>query len=215
MKKTLIALMVLAGVACGAETITIQGIDAQFTSAPVQLGNCYSGDYTFTFTLTEDYTMNDFGTVLAFYRGSAVNDAYGYNAIYLGSTDEALTLSVGRGRVMGPSNFATATFDKQEHGTFDIALEKGVAYTLTATAREEVFYKPDGQVDHKDGYVSAVLTWDGGSVSIGEYKSNMNGDAALTVAVNPGTKTIQVPEPATATLSLLALAGMCARRRRA
>jgi hypothetical protein len=46
--------------------------------------------------------------------------------------------------------------------------------------------------------------------TLASYNGNMNGNAALTYVVN----TVMIPEPATATLSLLALAGLAARRRR-
>ena len=62
MKKTLIALMALAGVACGATTI-----DAEFTSMPNSTDNDYFiSSYTFVFTLDDSYTIDNSGEVLAF-----------------------------------------------------------------------------------------------------------------------------------------------------
>ncbi len=209
MKKTIIALMALAGIAA-AETVTTTGLTATFVSDPVVAGNCWSGDYEFTFTLTDDYTMADFGTVLAFYRGSAVNDTYGYNAIVLSGSDDALTLTVGRGRAYntvdnatGISAGTTFTFagGATDKVTFTTAIEKGVTYTLTVTGGDQA--------------MTPTLTWVDGQETLSSYSGNMNGNAALTSVVNPGTKVTEiVPEPTTATLSLLALAGLAARRRR-
>ena len=207
MKKTLIALIACAGMAVAAEeTETITGLTAGFTTAPEKLGDFYAGDYTFTFTLTEDYTMADFGTVLGFYRGSAINDNYGYNAIVLGGTDEALTLTVGRGRANNTVDGATGidadtTFTFQDKVTFTTTIQKGVTYTLTVAGASQA--------------MTPTLTWaDGGTETLASYNGNMNGNATLTSVVNPGTMTVTVPEPATATLSLLALAGLAVRRRR-
>ena len=109
MKKTLIALLALAGVAAAADPTvgTVDTIVASWGTAPALAGNCWSGDYTLTFTLDERYTLEHSGSVVGFYRGSAVNDTYGYNAIVLGGTDEALTLTVGRGRVYDTVDNAT------------------------------------------------------------------------------------------------------------
>lgn len=211
MKKTLIALMALAGVAAAA-TEEVSTVDAAWGTAPVVAGNCWSADYTLTFTLDALYTLEDSGSVLGFYRGSAVNDTYGYNAIVLGGSDEALTLTIGRGRAYNTVNNATGisadtyfTFapDAADKVTFTTTIQKGVTYTLSVTGGDQA--------------MTPTLTWDGGSETLASYKGNMNGNAALTNVLNSGTITIEapaVPEPTTATLSLLALAGLAARRRR-
>ncbi len=213
MKKTIIALMALAGVAAAA-TEEVDTITAAWGTAPVKAGNCWSADYTLTFTLDELYTLEDSGSVLGFYRGSAVNDTYGYNGIVLGGSNEALTLTIGRGRAFNTVDdatgiaagtsftFANAADDKV---TFTTTIQKGVTYTLSVTGGDQA--------------MTPTLTWEGGSETLASYKGNMNGDAALTTALNKGTITIEkqdptIPEPTTATLSLLALAGLAARRRR-
>ena len=202
MKKTLIALMAMAGMAFGAAE---NYIDAAFTTAPAKAGDFWAGNYVLTFTLAADYSLEDGGSVVAFYRGSAINDTYGYNAIVLGGTNEALTLTIGRGRANDTVDdatginagttftFASAADDKV---TFATTIERGVEYTLSVTGGDQA--------------MTPTLSWDGGSETGASYKGNMNGNADLTYAVN----TQYIPEPATATLSLLALAGLAARRRR-
>ena len=210
MKKTLIALMALAGVAFG-ETITLSSIEANFVAPPVKAGNFWAGDYTLTFTLTDDYTLAGSGSVVGFYRGSAINDTNGYNAIVLGGSDEALTLTVGRGRANNTVGDATGikagtTFTFTDSVTFTTQIEKGVEYTLAVTGAS--------------GAMTPTLTWAGGSEELASYNGNMNGNADLTYVVNAGTitkvipETPSIPEPATATLSLLALCGLASRRRR-
>ena len=150
-------------------------------------------------------------------RGNAINDDFGYNAITIGGSDDSLTLTIGRGKAVDTTSDATGidadtTFNYQGFKTFSTTIQKGVTYTLTATMTQVAngATYDDGSPKY-DGMVSGVLTWDGGTSSVEAYKSNMNGGGALVVAVNPG---VTVPEPTTATLSLLALAGLAARRRR-
>ena len=211
MKKTLIALMALAGVAMGSVVEDHLAIEAEYTTAPVKAGNFWSGDYVLTFTLAQDYTLQDGGSVVAFYRGSAVNDTYGYNAITLGGSEDALTLTIGRGRVFGPLNDATGigvgtTMSYYTEGTdnsvtFTTTIQKGVEYTLSVTGGDQA--------------MTPTLSWTDAELvtqteTLASYKGNMNSNADLVYAVN----TEMIPEPATATLSLLALAGLAARRRR-
>ena len=68
--------------------------------------------------------------------------------------------------------------------------------------------------------VSYSALMDGGQVAAADYFSNLSGNSGLVLSYNSTdgsvsiTNTASIPEPATATLSLLALAGLCARRRR-
>ena len=197
MKKTLIALMALASVACAVDAPF--GVDAAFTTAPTAPGNFWASDYEFTFTLGDLYSMDCYGSVLGYYTGSDPNNAYGCNGIVLGGSDEALTLTIGRGKVTN-TDAGAITIDTgfvfQDNVTFTTEIQKGVTYTLTVAGGNQS--------------MTPTLTWEGGSETLASYNGNMNGYKAITAVAHTN-----IPEPATATLSLLALAGLCARRRRA
>ena len=207
MKKTLIALMALASVASAAWVEDHAAITAVFTTAPSTAGNFWSADYVLTFTLAQDYTLQHGGSVVAFYRGNDPDNTYGTNAITLGGSNEALTLTVGRGRIHNTLNNATGidantTVSYQDKVTFDTTIAKGVTYTLSVAGATGAMTPTLSWVD-ADG-TEQTLTAD-------SYNGNMNGHQNNMVsAVN----TEFIPEPATATLSLLALAGLAARRRR-
>lgn len=197
MKKTLVALMALASVACAVDAPF--GVEAEFTTAPTQAGNFWASDYEFTFTLGDLYSTECYGTVLGYYTGNDPNNTYGCNGIVLGGSNDALTLTIGRGKVTGTDagEITVATgFVFQDNVTFTTEIQKGVTYTLTVAGGNQS--------------MTPTLTWDGGTETLASYAGNMNGSAAITAVAHSN-----IPEPATATLSLLALAGLCARRRRA
>ena len=223
MKKTLIALMALAGVAAAAETT----ITAQFTDIPAWKANFYSDDIQFVFTLDSSYTLEGSGSVLAAYWGqSLINESphVGANAFTLSEgTNGTYTLTLGRGQVFNYtgetwenatiSKDTTFTFSSSKNGSteskveFTNAIKTGVTYTLSITG-----------ADHK---MTPTLSWvdeDGvkQELTAGYYTGNMAGNPPegknIVYSINSG---VLIPEPATATLSLLALAGLCARRRRA
>ena len=214
MKKTIIALMALAGVAAAQTTITSTWVDL-----PNTVENFYSGDYVFTFMLDDTFTLADSGSVLGVYYGKNATADAGACGIVLGGTDGALTLSVGRGNTSkAPSNAVvevdtTFTFNTSYDSgngnpnkiTFANTIETGVLYTLSVTGG-----------NHN---MVATLTWDGqtGTPESLAYSGNMvegNKNQFMNYAKNNGIAVVSVPEPTTATLSLLALAGLAARRRR-
>ena len=210
MKKTLIALMTLAGIACGATTI-----DAEFTTAPSTEGDFWSDDYVLTFTLAEEYEITTSGAIIGAYWGTQQNSynqdpGLSANAIYLtAASNGALTLNVGDGKlssVLGSTGTLdnTISFTQGRGTTFSgVTITKGVTYTLTVTGAT--------------GSMVPTLTWNGGSATAAAYNGNMNGNVTtMYYGVNPGIAitTPTVPEPTTATLSFLALAGLAARRRR-
>ena len=217
MKKTLIALMALAGVACGASTI-----DAQWVTAPATAGDFYAGAWTFTFTLDETYTIADSGYILgAWWSPKPSQDNVGSNAIYLTETEGVLTLKVGRGSLNNTDLDKTTTFTQFNDGSSDYvvrseAIERGVTYTLTATLTKKDSDKV-GMLTISDNIGG---TWTAETGDTAWYKNNMSGaggngaNQSMDYGVNSGVAVV-IPEPATATLSLLALAGLCARRRRA
>ena len=220
MKKTLIALMALAGIACGATTI-----DAKWDVAPTTAGDFYAGAWTFTFTLDEAYTIENSGAVLgAWWAPGAYSGDHGVgsNAIYLTKgTNGALTLTVGRGKLNDVDFDKDTTFSLYNDTTASdyvvrSGIQKGVTYTLTATLTEVT-----GQNNAKSGMLTITDnqggTWTAETGDTAWYKNNMAGggsdaiNVTMAYGVNAG---VLVPEPTTATLSLLALAGLAARRRR-
>ena len=207
--------MALASVALGASTI-----DATWNTAPTTKGNFYSDSWTFTFTLDESYTIENSGYVLGAWWAHAV-DGYGNTtstvsegAIFLTQANGILTLNVGRGSLSSTNLNQETTFTLFNDNTaidyvYRTGIEKGVTYTITATLT----------VDNKTGYLTLSDnlngTWKSETGNGAQYKSNVSHgglNSTMYSAVNAGTPA--VPEPTTATLSLLALCGLAARRRR-
>jgi MYXO-CTERM domain-containing protein len=108
-------------------------------------------------------------------------------------------------------------------------LEVGESYTLftgvnglnvQSLQQAVTLYNMRSLAEQTNDAVSYSPLMDGGQVAAADYFSNLKGNSGLVLSYNgtAGTVTITntqaVPEPTTATLSLLALAGLCARRRR-
>jgi MYXO-CTERM domain-containing protein len=108
-------------------------------------------------------------------------------------------------------------------------LEVGGSYTLftgvnglkvQSLQQAVTLYNMRSLAEQTNDALSYSALMDGGQVAAADYFSNLEGNSGLVLSYNgtAGTVTITntqaVPEPTTATLSLLALAGLCARRRR-
>ncbi len=205
MKKTLIALMALAGVAAAA-TIT----EDTTITAPA---NLYAGAFDFSFTLTANTVVSgDYDLLLAYYQVNGGN--YTVNAFKL-SSDGVLTLERGKDLTLSDDALTSdSTMSTNKTSTF-AAIDGSGAYTLSAPGTYTVDY-----LGGTNGSAAADLYLDGVKVaSFTGGNHNMNGAQAggltLNVKVNGDyVAAPAVPEPTTATLSLLALAGLAARRRR-
>ena len=78
-----------------------------------------------------------------------------------------------------------------------------VSNITQATASNKIDFEGISQVNLNSTYVTDAFVYSG-----------TWGNTDLTTITNNALKTANIPEPATATLSLLALAGLCVRRRR-
>ena len=218
MKKTLIALMALAGLAAG-ETYT--------ASTPAKSGAGAQGGY-YGFTLTFDN---------ATYLTTSVpsNTELNLDSITLQSRSDNPTAAAMKVAVYKyESDSTTGAF----LGTSVTTLENvanDTTYTLTfeditvnsSDRYQFLFVQANTTEDLTTfaGYQAAAMAW-GTSVTNsfsanipggwGTYKSNgINSWEGQYIPVTTVTlSTPAVPEPTTATLSLLALAGLAARRRR-
>ena len=144
-----------------------------------------NGDVTFT----DKVILGTESTVSTFALLKAANSESDALTLYIsqGSTINADELTVGSG-----ANIA-------------VVLNEGVEYTEGM----ELFTVTGTDADQ----VAAVQSELGSNLSVYEY-GNTEGSAAYTGTAIGSITTTVVPEPATATLSLLALAALAARRRR-
>ena len=195
MKKTIIALLSLSGLAVA---------DVQdFTSLVFGTGT-YATEYSFQFVIDADYDLATNGSIVAYYGGSNYQTTYGSNVFKLNETNDVLTLSAGVGTMNGglaaDSDITASTgVNYLRNVTFSTTLQTGTVYTVTGS-------------NGGNNSIDITLSWAGGSETKEDFDGNMNGGTATTWArVNSA---YAVPEPTTATLSLLALAGLAARRRR-
>ncbi len=206
MKKTLITLAALAMASVASAA------DYTFT-VPVK-DKFYAGDFSFQFMIHSADDVASTGTVLASYYGVSSNDPDMNRFVLTKDADGAITLTAGR---CDDTDNASTWYGNSEidYVTFSAKLEVGKIYTLSNVGNNQW---NDGDVKWNNfsaDWSGQAVTLTGGSITTPEtlhYRGNMNGSAEkMTTSFN---QTFAVPEPATATLSLLALAGLASRRRR-
>ncbi len=211
MKKTLITLaaLAMASVASAATTWTEVSPGASLTWR-------YTGDSTYMYDLTysidfmfsENSLEKGTSTIIAYANGGYTGDNVAQHTYVLSRDAEgAYTVTMGRTNVT--TDVASLSYSSQG-GSATQALTAGVVYTLSTSA----------------DIGGATLTWDdaekGVQVNTRYYDDYLNYSQTGISSIEDATaRTVvkvnsayAVPEPATATLSLLALAGLAARRRR-
>ena len=197
MKKTLIALMALAGIAAAAQS--------EMTAAD----NLYAGEFDLTFTIEEGAVVSGDYDILAAYYQSNAGHAYTVNAFKLYSDG---TLTLERGESLSSTTLDNETTLGTTRNT-SIFTANGESYTLGAGSYTLEYLGGTNGSAAANLYLGEELV---ASFTGGNH--NMNGAQAggltLYLTTNEGYATPAVPEPTTATLSLLALAGLAARRRR-
>ena len=222
MKKTLIALMALAGVAA-ADTYTGTELNTWLQGALTQRNG---SKYTLTFTLADNFGDGQAANLFQLSTSWAIREQHGK---YVGVTtaptsgsaisgDYESRLASAEDRANWDATTVIDTDTAGDNSTSDYSgwfyegadgdALKGATFTIysadgdtritletsdqTVTLQRSIFYTPDANfkfgLDNSESFKSASIEFDGGTYSI--------------------------PEPATATLSLLALAGLAARRRR-
>ena len=226
MKKTLIALMALASVAA-ADTYTSStpgksGSGAQggywgFTLAPANTTYLTTDipagvtelnlDSLTILTRTGNVSTNDMKVAVYAYEGDSMVGTYLGSSSSTGTeiaADTTLTLTFS-GVTIDPTAryqflFVQAEATDLTLSTFDgyksVATSWGIAVTNSFSSNI-----PQGWGTYKG---NGINSWEGQYVPV----------TTLTMSTVGSTESPVVPEPATATLSLLALAGLAARRRR-
>ena len=236
MKKTIIALMALAGVSYGADytTETVWTLD---------FGTEYTSNYNLTGTLANKGTFWDLSdcavvggaTTTASKRIHMAGGVYGSweddfqfsITLTLGNTISAsngwpvFAELKGNGAALrfGPytNNNNTVAVDgnvKKGAGTGTVSVAPGGTYTITLTKIDSVVTLAVDGVTTMTGTLAEGLSGNITDIALGgdtgsQYRIN---ETVHSISWSKVTPTI--PEPTTATLSLLALAGLAARRRR-
>ncbi|MBQ8516545.1 MAG: PEP-CTERM sorting domain-containing protein [Akkermansia sp.] len=203
MKKTIIALLALAGMA----SATTVWEDTNLAKG----GDLYAAPFDFHFVISNSTVSGDYDILLAYYQTSG-DKGYNVNAFELSSAG-ILTLNRGKNLTFTDGALTSdSVLTSQDSSTFVDA--GGAAYVVTLPGVYKVDY-----LGGANGAAAADLYLDGVKVaSFTDGNHNMNGSEGggneLTFKVNSAYVVSSVPEPTTATLSLLALAGLAARRRR-
>ena len=232
MKKTFIALLALAGIA-GAEVLTFTpqvDDEATWTTGVSFSSQNGSSDLSLTFvsitewhkdgyngTITEnDYTgANGISPVVQFLEGTNGNNSWTLTFEITNNTNNAITLG-------GFSTVANAV--NSEGGMHDNGINK--LWTLVKLQQSETAYTTLGEsyaelgADSASGTSSVTFSQDvvidaKASQTFTMTFDRRSGEGGKTGFANITSIGVNVvPEPTTATLSLLALAGLAARRRR-
>ena len=240
MKKTIIALLALAGMAVAGDVntdnIKLTLKDVTFTKSDgTNTTTLTSGNAAMTWDGTTAYTFwyMEFTLPTVTRTGNYIatittgNSTTPSNGLSVSVTGTSLTLGSGHENVI--ENTKTLSFSTTNVLTF--AFYDGVAYLGNKSTGKYIFVTPSSTTTTTmtSGTSRAwannvtVNNVTAGSTQIGATKiASLDGlvipegqklDMA-TLMTTGVAKTMPVPEPTTATLSLLALAGLAARRRR-
>ena len=233
MKKTLIAVVALGGIAMGADALqswdllVYQNASEKVNEITTGNGNFFFDEagaelssYMFDFTLTKITTGGYNVTLFATERGTTTQrdglTFLTWNNQY-GGVGEAQTHD-------GEDGGNTITLSQGDNFRFAYDAVNSTAYLYNVTqdklairnlsSDNEKYHLVSGTSNNNTG-ASAVFT-----NSEHDYASygnvyDMSSLAGNDTVFSTYVKTMVVPEPTTATLSLLALAGLAARRRRA
>ncbi len=243
MKKTLIALMALAGVAVASSPITLEsklvsgeniyGVYSQWENIKNDTTLIEGTETTYPETLTFYVKVSDlFGAENLSSTGKYQFTSFSFLGQANGNCSnggDTLTITVGSQSVTGivqqSSNaYTSVVFDTPNANSLFFTTSDILTLTLQAgfdggkdNGRVEIMYYDTPRTNQALGAASA-LSSDGTDLNYFHKYSNNSGNGFQT-----GWKTdapvvsmtvTYIPEPATATLSLLALAGLAARRRR-
>lgn len=199
------------------------GWNGQFGKTPdvnITGGNFFAGDYTLSLWVKTASLSTTGNTLLFAYSGSTSSNTHGYNGIVWDGANK--TLTIGRGDFT--ANNMQIAWAGTDYSTSNALTFQGDMVNFTIA------------VSGKSGSQTATIYVNGTeSGTLASYNGNMNGGNASTQMGYYVNNNLQygtigltneklgsseeviafaIPEPATATLSLLTLAGLAARRRR-
>ncbi len=227
MKKTIILLISLASVSMGVDTL--KTLDSEkLNVAQVTLNGSDTitgGNQPLTFSVDEKTTLTDYTLTFGFDAIPTdgkdpwlrlTNNQYGFK------TTSSTTMVAVNADWDIPIDGSTFTINTSD--TFALTVSGSTAYLSNLTQEEYTSFSIEGN-ESKWSLTTASRIFTNSSanqVQVGEV-ADLTGlteaqvlevakTGTYTVTSTPGTPA--VPEPATATLSLLALAGLAARRRR-
>ena len=228
MKKTLIALMALAGVAAAAEPVASGSYTlnmSQWTTGDDTLYNYLYGAINEGGTLTFDLTINYDGTNCNAYQ----------TLLHIGSKDAGISIMANGGpKLIIGEQHETSDYPQYNHELGTPSLVTGsnlVSITIkgnetpgtasVAITMGGVVYSAAAGTDHVADLEWDKMYWNTTNGEAAKYSVNVGAPGwdtlfpAQCTTLTAATATyMAIPEPTTATLSLLALAGLAARRRR-
>lgn len=231
MKKTLIALMALVGVASAATT------QSSLTLSEVDLGSLLVKDISeaslttttgFTIMLTLDFDSSNAGPAMWFSTLESTDENVGTSYTDSVATigwgapkdpkDYRLTLFTKGGSAVGASTSADAISGSTPGDSSKFQTTAFVTYSGGTATLFEI--DSDGELIQTGSTIYSPSGTSVNSLVLGNWghsATNAKGKANIALYSGVLTKTEMqalIPEPTTATLSLLALAGLAARRRR-